>query len=345
MAVFSDALVMQIRGDSSHLFAELERSRLALAVLRRDFERFQQEQAAAVNRSFALTNSRSASARGGFVSSALPARAPLFSERGPVRGPTGIDRVPALLSAGEFVVSRPAVERLGVRFMEQINAQRFQDGGLARSPSSLLPGPAYTFGPFPTTQEGRLRFLGIDALPRFLDQALRLFDLGRRTGDPSFLRLGLPIQQVLANFRLLLSDRNRQSVRGALEPLDTELRRRPDAQRAVLGLIAAPELRLELLRLLGVEDPERTLAGFLQRSQSPLQGSGTEGDPFAIAPVSDASSASGASRGSPPSPIPAPTTTNQFGGVHINVRNATDVGDVIRQLQRRGVTGRLRRGG
>ena len=234
-----------------------------------------------------------------------------------------------------------------MRFLEQINVQRFQNGGLARSVSdslsSLLPGPALTFGPFPTTQEGRLRFLGIDALPDFLNEALRLFDLGKRTGDPSFLRLGFPIQQTLATFRLLLSDRNRQTARNALSPLDTELSSRPDALRAVLSLVAAPELRIELLRLLGFENPQLKLAGLLNRRASPFEGAGTAQDPFQIDPESTvAGTAPSGTGASPPAPV---STTNNFGGIQIHVRNATAVGDVLRQLQLRGATVRLRRGG
>ncbi len=38
-----------------------------------------------------------------------------------VRGPSGTDRVPAWLTAGEYVVSRPAVERVGLDFLEGLN--------------------------------------------------------------------------------------------------------------------------------------------------------------------------------------------------------------------------------
>ncbi len=44
-----------------------------------------------------------------------------FADGGLVDGPAGIDRVPALLSAGEFVLSRDAVRELGVPFLQRAN--------------------------------------------------------------------------------------------------------------------------------------------------------------------------------------------------------------------------------
>lgn len=44
-----------------------------------------------------------------------------MAQGGLVRGPGGIDRVPALLTAGEFVLRKPAVERLGAAFLEALN--------------------------------------------------------------------------------------------------------------------------------------------------------------------------------------------------------------------------------
>ncbi|MEX0701185.1 MAG: hypothetical protein WD069_03740 [Planctomycetales bacterium] len=44
-----------------------------------------------------------------------------FAHGGLVRGPGGVDRVPALLTAGEFVLRKPAVERIGTAFLEAIN--------------------------------------------------------------------------------------------------------------------------------------------------------------------------------------------------------------------------------
>lgn len=45
-----------------------------------------------------------------------------YSTGGLVTGPAGLDRVPAQLTAGEFVVNRTAVETLGLGFLEQLNA-------------------------------------------------------------------------------------------------------------------------------------------------------------------------------------------------------------------------------
>lgn len=54
---------------------------------------------------------------------APPAAAPRrMVSGGLVAGPTGIDRIPAKLTAGEFVVNRSAVEALGVGFLDRLNS-------------------------------------------------------------------------------------------------------------------------------------------------------------------------------------------------------------------------------
>ncbi len=45
-----------------------------------------------------------------------------FASGGFVEGPTGVDRVPAYLTAGEFVLSPGAVEQLGLPFLQRLNA-------------------------------------------------------------------------------------------------------------------------------------------------------------------------------------------------------------------------------
>ena len=56
-----------------------------------------------------------------------PTRQRQFASGGLVSGPTGIDNIPARLSAGEFVLSRTAVSTLGIGFIDQLN----------RNPTSL----------------------------------------------------------------------------------------------------------------------------------------------------------------------------------------------------------------
>jgi hypothetical protein len=51
-------------------------------------------------------------------------------------GPTG-DRIPALLSSGEFVVNAAAVKNIGVENMKRLNAMRFAGGGLVDEVSAL----------------------------------------------------------------------------------------------------------------------------------------------------------------------------------------------------------------
>jgi len=58
---------------------------------------------------------------------------------GPISGPGGPkdDKVPALLSNGEFVVQASAVNKYGVDLFERLNAKRFADGGY-NSPSEAV---------------------------------------------------------------------------------------------------------------------------------------------------------------------------------------------------------------
>ena len=45
-----------------------------------------------------------------------------YEEGGEVDGPGGIDKVPAMLTDGEFVMSRGAVQKYGVAQLEAMNA-------------------------------------------------------------------------------------------------------------------------------------------------------------------------------------------------------------------------------
>lgn len=58
-----------------------------------------------------------------------------FASGGLVTGPGGIDRVPALLTAGEYVLQASAVERLGIGFLEAINQSGWKPGRVARGES------------------------------------------------------------------------------------------------------------------------------------------------------------------------------------------------------------------
>lgn len=46
-----------------------------------------------------------------------------FAGGGLVTGPVGLDAIPALLTAGEFVLNRQAAQALGMRFLEAVNSQ------------------------------------------------------------------------------------------------------------------------------------------------------------------------------------------------------------------------------
>lgn len=55
---------------------------------------------------------------------------PGYDSGGQISGPFGIDRVPAMLTAGEYVISKPAVDHYGPGMMGAINARHFALGGL-----------------------------------------------------------------------------------------------------------------------------------------------------------------------------------------------------------------------
>jgi len=57
-----------------------------------------------------------------------------FASGGLVAGPTGIDRVDARLTSGEYVINREAVSRYGISYLDQLNQQSAQ----------LLTSPAYS---------------------------------------------------------------------------------------------------------------------------------------------------------------------------------------------------------
>ncbi|QDU42586.1 hypothetical protein Mal52_10490 [Symmachiella dynata] len=59
-----------------------------------------------------------------------------YASGGMVTGPGGVDRVPAMLTAGEFVIRRPAVQQLGAAFLSALN----QSSPTNPRPT-LMPGP------------------------------------------------------------------------------------------------------------------------------------------------------------------------------------------------------------
>ena len=85
-----------------------------------------------------------------------------FNEGGFVSGPEGVDRVPAKLTAGEFVMSKGAVQEYGAETLANMNAigggtnrpkgNKFEGGGLVKGPSE---------GGFGMTSGGK-NFIGSD---------------------------------------------------------------------------------------------------------------------------------------------------------------------------------------
>ena len=74
---------------------------------------------------------------GGGGGAAPAAAAPVgeFATGGFVTGPPGIDRVPAMLTAGEFVISSPSVQELGRGFLRALNESPVRTMGETRNRS------------------------------------------------------------------------------------------------------------------------------------------------------------------------------------------------------------------
>ena len=63
-------------------------------------------------------------------------RIPRFATGGLVNGPAGADHVPALLTAGEFVIREPVVRQLGATFLEALNQNRQPPARPSATPTS-----------------------------------------------------------------------------------------------------------------------------------------------------------------------------------------------------------------
>tara|TARA_B100000212_G_scaffold136765_1_gene102995 strand:+ start:13968 stop:21302 length:7335 start_codon:yes stop_codon:yes gene_type:complete len=59
---------------------------------------------------------------------------------GSVTGPSGIDRIPTMLSEGEYVIRADAARKIGRPALEKINSGRYNSGGIVASNSSGLDG-------------------------------------------------------------------------------------------------------------------------------------------------------------------------------------------------------------
>ena len=94
-----------------------------------------------------------------------------FNEGGFVSGPEGVDRVPAKLTAGEFVMSKGAVQEYGAETLANMNAigggtnrpkgNRFEGGGLVGDLNTMTKPKGPSEGGFGMTSGGK-NFIGSD---------------------------------------------------------------------------------------------------------------------------------------------------------------------------------------
>lgn len=75
-------------------------------------------------------------------------RVPRFADGGLVTGPSGVDRIPALLTSGEFVIRQPVVQQLGATFLSALNQnlRGVLPRGVPMAAPSSGPAPVNNFG-------------------------------------------------------------------------------------------------------------------------------------------------------------------------------------------------------
>lgn len=81
-----------------------------------------------------------------------------FAHGGFVRGRPGLDRIPALLSAGEFVVRETSVNQLGVQFLSALN----EHGSIPRDRASISPNHYFSSEPAQTVTSQQTHFGGVN---------------------------------------------------------------------------------------------------------------------------------------------------------------------------------------
>jgi lambda family phage tail tape measure protein len=111
---------------------------------------------------------------GGFVSSALQFFGLKFATGGPVPGTGTGDTVPAMLTPGEFVVRRDAVQRIGLDMLHAINGGGWMPsismGRLAFASGGLVPAPAAAAAPTVNANTRIVNMFNIDdAMSEYLN--------------------------------------------------------------------------------------------------------------------------------------------------------------------------------
>jgi len=90
-----------------------------------------------------------------------PVPGAMYASGGFVSGESGIDKVPAMLSDGEFVMSRGAVAKFGTPFLEALNAA----GGGTNKPK-VISGTTYAYSGGPIGRSGRVD--PVDNIKKFI---------------------------------------------------------------------------------------------------------------------------------------------------------------------------------
>jgi hypothetical protein len=202
---------------------------------------------------------------------------------GLVAGPPGIDRVPVRLTAGEFVLRREVVQRLGGTLLDRLN--RTPDRPL--SPRHIPP----------VAETGRRSTLRLLQMP--------MSGFGRRTSHRAAARLALA--QPATGIPNRLAGR---TVNGPGEGMPNG-----SFQTTTTGTDRSPFLPIEIN--LRERQPLRTAESRPARPSRPEMTT---------------------------PPAASPSTTNHFGGITIQVREAAEVDSLLRDLRHQGIRLRNRRG-
>jgi len=120
-----------------------------------------------------------------------------FNEGGFVSGPGGVDKVPAKLTAGEFVMSKGAVQKYGANTFAAMNAAGGGTGGIARNMMKEPVGTPVINSTNKTITLPTIKKEGQDIIPSTVDDPLPTFRIPIVSSQRSMVLSSLGIQDLV----------------------------------------------------------------------------------------------------------------------------------------------------
>lgn len=190
--------------------------------------------------------------------------------------PRGTDTVPAMLTPGEFVVRKQAVDRLGLPFLERIN--RFAHGGHVQGPQYLARGGTVGQAPVGWDLHQAQREVGLIS-----DHTWRNLLIQRLNTFRAFSDEWMDAHRRLKQFEDE-QDRLRQERLDRAQRLNDQMRRVADDR--ISGLWAAIDARESTVDLQGqidqAKDRRLTIAGQISRVEGRLTAAQHAGDFYEV---------------------------------------------------------------